>query len=282
MQPLVAFVAPAGINLAPLTAKLWAERLSHRVVVHPSTGEQQLLVASSQDLARVNFWLEQWQLGELETTPANQQPSQFKAKLAKAFQQAPLTSLVLIALVGFYLVMQFSSFWHSWLSTGQELWPHHRNQLATYVDLGLWQLWRPVLLHFSLAHLIFNTFAWWIFASRIETRDGKLALVVLIVLAGLAGNIWQWWAQGPAFGGASGITFALLGWLGLRIYVKRIDYNFPALMLPLMLGIMVLMLVADSLIPGLTRTAHAAHLGGLILGLLVGLAWPKPKEQDKT
>lgn len=282
MQPLIAFTAPAKINLAPLTAKLWAERISHRVVIHPTTGEQQLLVATRQDLDRVNFWLEKWQTGELAATPANQQPSQFKAKLIKAWQLTPLTSFVLAALLGFYLLMQLTSFWHSWLTNGLVFWPHQRNEVTTYLNLGLWPMWRPVLLHFSLAHLIFNTFAWYIFASRVEVRDGKLALLFIMLLAGFAGNYWQWWAQGPAFGGASGITFALLGWLGLRIYLKKINYNFPALMLPLMLGIMLLMLLADSLIPGLTKTAHAAHLGGLLVGMLLGLAWPTPKHKTAT
>lgn len=278
MQPLVAFVAPAGVNLAPLTAKLWAERINHRVVTHPKTGEQQLIVASRQDLERVNFWLEKWQTGELASIPAATQPGQLKARLIYAWLNKPVTSAVLLALISFYLVMQFTSFWHSWITTGQEFWPQERNQLATYFNLGLWPIWRPVLLHFSGAHLIFNAFAWWIFASRIEVNDGKLALILVSLLAGFAGNYLQWWALGPAFGGASGITFALLGWLGLRIYVKKIDYDFPALMLPLMLVIMVLMFAADSLVPGLTKTAHQAHLGGLITGMLMGWLWPKPKK----
>lgn len=279
MPAVVIFAAPAGVNLAPLTARLWAERITHRVFIHPETGEQRLILANQLDTPRVRFWVEKWEAGELAATPVNKQPSQVKAKLIRAMQLTPLTGVVLVFLLGFFVLMQFTSFWHSWLFTGQEFWPSQRNQLATYVNLGLWPIWRPVLLHFSGAHIIFNAFAWWIFASRIESYDGKLALVLLSLLAGFAGNYLQWWAQGPAFGGASGITFALLGWLGLRIYVKKLDYQFPALMLPLMLGIMVLMLLADSLVPGLTKTAHAAHLGGLVFGMLLGWVWPKPVSQ---
>lgn len=277
MQPLVAFVAPAGVNLSPLTSKLWAERLPHRVVQHPKTGEQQLLVSNEAHLARVHFWLAQWQAGELAATPASKPVSRLPAEIYSTIQQTPLTALGLVVLTLVFLAMQLIDFWHSWLATGLDLWPNERNQLGSYLELGFWPLWRPVLLHFGLAHFLFNSLAWFIFASRIERLDGKLAVLLLIILAGLAGNALQWWALGPRFGGASGITFALLGWLGLRIYLKKIDYDFPALMLPLTLGIMLLMLTADTLLPGLTGTAHQAHLGGLMMGLLLGWVWPRPK-----
>ena len=278
MEPLVALSADASVDLSPLTRKLWAERVPHRVVFD-GQGQQLLLLANPQDIHRVQHWLELWRDGQIEDAPVNSPVKENRASLLLGLLTAPISAITLLILIAMFGWMHLSNDWQDWLITGYYYWPDRRNDIGTYFSLGLWELWRPVLLHFSLMHIVFNGLWWWILAPKIERIDGVLPLLTLIFLGGLVGNVVQWWYMGPAFGGASGITMAFLGWVGIRL--KRTHYDFPRAMLPIMVGMMVLMIAADTLVPGLTGTAHGAHLGGLLAGLALGALWPVASRTQK-
>jgi GlpG protein len=268
-------VADRHIDLSPLTQQLWAERIPHRVIIEQ--GQQHLLLADADDAERVKLWLQQWQDGELQQAkPAHDaRPWQWLLQLTST----PLSSVGLLLLWLVYVWMQLSDAWQPWLSTAVEAWPQQRWALATYLEMGLWPLWRPAILHFSLLHIVMNSFWWWILARRIERLDGGWALLALVFASGLVGNVVQWWYAGPAFGGASGITLALLGWVGWRQKRGR-PYQLPSGLLPLMLGWLLLTLFADTLFPGLSGTAHGAHIGGLIFGLAAAVLWPLRPSQE--
>ncbi len=270
MQPLLILEADAAIDLSPLTEKLWAERIPHRVVMS-TEGRQCLLLADPADVPRVQEWLQRWQRGDIHEQPAQPAHPGTLPFWLQVFS-APLSSLALLVLVLFFGWMQFSTEWQSWLHVGAEFWPEQRFSWHAYASMGWWELWRPVLLHFSMIHLLFNGLWWWILARRIEQLDGLLALFTLVILCGWLGNAIQWWYAGPAFGGLSGITMGLLGWVGIRL--RRVPYALPAMLLPVMVGWLLLTLGADTLVPGLSGTAHGAHFGGLITGMLLGLTWP--------
>ena len=270
MPPLLILEADAGLDLSPLTQKLWAERIPHRVVLN-AQGRQCLLLADPADVPRVQEWLQYWQQGDIQQRPAQPvQPGTLPLWLTVF--ATPVSSLILLGLVLFFGWMQFSPQWHSWLQAGAEFWPQQRFSWQPYATLGLWELWRPVLLHFSLVHLLFNGLWWWILARRVEQLDGWLSLLALLLLCGWLGNAIQWWYAGPAFGGLSGVTMGLLGWVGIRL--RRVPYALPAMLLPVMVGWLLLTLGADTLVPGLSGTAHGAHFGGLITGMLLALVWP--------
>ena len=270
MPPILILEADAGLDLAPLTQKLWAERIPHRVVMNEA-GRQCLLLADAADVPRVQEWLQHWQQGDIQQRPAQPvQPGSLPLWLTVF--ATPVSSVILLGLVVFFGWMQVSTDWHSWLQAGAEFWPQQRFSWQPYATLGLWELWRPVLLHFSLVHLLFNGLWWWILARRVEQLDGWLALLALLLLCGWLGNAIQWWYAGPAFGGLSGVTMGLLGWVGIRL--RRVPYALPTMLLPVMVGWLLLTLGADTLVPGLSGTAHGAHFGGLITGMLLGLIWP--------
>lgn len=269
MEPLIVLVAPASVNLAPLTQKLWAERIPHRVI-EDDQGQQCLLLANPADIPRVQEWLELWRAGGIDNAPTQQPAS--TSIFWKTLFAAPLSLAIVLLVAGSFVWMHFSNEWLSWLRTAQELWPQQRFAVSTYFSVSLWEWWRPVLLHFSLMHILFNSLWLWILAPRIERLDGKLPLLVLLLLGGLVGNMVQWWYAGPAFGGISGVTMAMLGWAGLRL--KRVPYQFPPMMLPVMVGLMVLTIGFDTLFSGLSGSAHGAHIGGLITGMLLSQIWP--------
>lgn len=139
-------------------------------------------------------------------------------------------------------------------------WPWQRGQI--------WRLFTPALLHFSALHLLFNLAWWWYLAGRLELRYGAIKLTILLVSSALISNVMQAMVSGAEFGGLSGVTYALIGYLWLR--ERNTETSSPVAVSD---GLFVFMLCWLSL--GFTNllglnTANFAHLGGLIVGLLQG------------
>ncbi len=277
MQPVLVLVAEPGVDLSPLTRHLWAERVAHRVI--EQDGRQCLYVADPADAGRVKVWFEQWQAGELqEPLPEAVQPG--IQQMLLSWLQTPVSMVFLLLFAAVFVWMHFSTGWQSWLETGAEYWPQQRFDPAVYLDIGLWALWRPTLLHFSFLHLLFNGLWWWILARPIERLDGVLPLLLLTLACGLGGNVLQWWYAGPSFGGVSGVTLGMLGWVGLRL--RKVPYPVPRMLLPVMVGWTVISIALDTMMPGTSVVAHGAHIGGLLTGFLLAAVWPvksEPSEQ---
>lgn len=271
MEPLIALVAEPSLDLSPLTQKLWAERIPHRVV-QDNDGKQCVLLANPADIERVRYWVEQWRSGDIQQAQVQSPVANQRVAALLAVTAAPVSAVILLLLIGVFIWQNFSPEWQQWVRLGSDYWPNMRNQLEPYLAMGVWELWRPAILHFSLMHIVFNGLWWWILASKIERLDGVLPLLVLMLVCGLAGNIVQWWSMGPNFGGASGITMGLLGWVGIRL--KQVSYQFPSMLLPVMVGVILFTMAADTLFSGITHTAHGAHIGGLVAGLALGKFWP--------
>jgi GlpG protein len=128
-------------------------------------------------------------------------------------------------------------------------------------------------LHFSIEHLAFNLLAWLIYAGRVERQLGSRFLLGFLFVTAVSSNLLQWWVIGPNFGGLSGVCFALFGfaWVyGMRypqqvLKAERSDVVVSVIFLGL--GFADLLWV---------NTANYAHLGGLIVGLLLALFPFKP------
>lgn len=277
MQPVLVLVAEPSVDLSPLTRHLWAERVAHRVI--EQDGRQCLYVADPADAGRVKVWFEQWQAGELqEPLPEAVQPG--IQQMLLSWLQTPVSVAFLLLFVAVFVWMHFSAGWQAWLEAGAEYWPQQRFDPAVYLDIGLWALWRPTLLHFSFLHLLFNGLWWWILARPIERLDGVLPLLLLTLACGLGGNVLQWWYAGPSFGGVSGVTLGMLGWVGLRL--RKVPYPVPRMLLPVMVGWTVISIALDTMMPGTSVVAHGAHIGGLLTGFLLAAVWPvksEPSEQ---
>jgi len=274
MEPLLILKAPLGLDLSPVTQRLWAEKIVHRVI--EIEGEQCLFIADPRQFPLVKGFIDDWHNGVRVEEPKESVSVGIFAGVMSALQ-TPVTLALVILLPLVYLAMQFSPFWHEWVSAGQTLWPEQRYALASYVDMGLWSLWRPTLLHFSLLHLLNNTFWCWVLGRALERRGEWIALVALIAVCGLAGNILQWWYQGPAFGGISGVVYGIVGWVGLRQRRYQIAYGIPPALMTVMVVIMAVTIAAETIEPGLTGIANGGHLGGLLAGLMLGWLWPVKK-----
>ena len=175
-------------------------------------------------------------------------------------QAGPLTLSVMVLSILIYLLMPVvgGDRLMNWLG-----WPADSSQY--------WQLWRWVshaLLHFSPLHILFNLLWWWYLAGPLEKRfgSGKLATIALV------SAFFSGWAQslysGIYFGGLSGVVYALMGYVWLTGELA------PKAGIALPRGLMVFSLVW--LVAGYfdifgLAIANAAHVAGLILGLMMAL-----------
>lgn len=74
-----------------------------------------------------------------------------------------------------------------------------------------WRLLSPAWLHLGLAHWLFNSLALWIFGRSLEVLFSRGGFVSFILGAAIFSNLAQYLVAGPAFGGFSGVAYALVG-----------------------------------------------------------------------
>ncbi|MFN0050680.1 MAG: rhomboid family intramembrane serine protease [Planctomycetales bacterium] len=132
----------------------------------------------------------------------------------------------------------------------------------------VWRLVTPIFLHFGPLHLLFN--AMWLHSlgGIIETRRGSWRFLLLVLWIAVTSNVAQFVWDGPTFGGLSGVVFGLFGYLWMKSRYDpwsgmRIDPQSVTMML------FWLVLCMTGMVG---RIANAAHLVGLIAGILAGLA----------
>lgn len=135
---------------------------------------------------------------------------------------------------------------------------------------GVWaqQPWRvltPMFLHFGIIHILFNLFWLYDLGSLIESKQGKWFFIMLVVFSSLLSNLLQYYADGPMFGGMSGVVYGLFAYLWIASkYNLRSGYYMSHQIVVWMLGWFILCFTGL-----LGRVANFGHLGGLIAGVIV-------------
>lgn len=134
-------------------------------------------------------------------------------------------------------------------------------------DGEYWRLVLPMFLHVSFFHLLTNLFGLIIFGSMVERTFGARNFVVIYLTAGVMGNAVSFLA-GPNPGvGASGSVFGILGAFGVYLLLNRRMLGQMGRQQLTSIGF----IVAINVVMGLATTGidNAAHLGGLLAGVLV-------------
>lgn len=134
----------------------------------------------------------------------------------------------------------------------------------------LWRLVSPMLLHFGIWHVLFNLISFYRLAPLLENRSGSGWLLAFVLATGVAGNLAQGLAVGPSFGGLSGVNYGLFGFLWLRgKFAPEEGLGVSQDTIIWMCGWHVMCLVGI-----VADVANWAHWGGLVVGMLWGLAGP--------
>ncbi|HQQ60568.1 MAG: rhomboid family intramembrane serine protease [Kiritimatiellae bacterium] len=147
------------------------------------------------------------------------------------------------------------------------------NSLGEVSSGQVWRLFTPVLLHFSLWHLLFNLLWMQDLGTALEARIGTWRFAGLVVLVAVASNLAQYVAGGAGFGGMSGVVYGLFGYLWVR---SRQDFHF-GLYVSSMTSSLLLVFLALGIFGLLGPTANAAHFSGLVVGGVLGWIAGKPQ-----
>jgi rhomboid protease GluP len=130
-----------------------------------------------------------------------------------------------------------------------------------------WQLFTSMFVHVSIVHLLGNMFFLLIFGLRAEELFSLKEYLLIYFLSGLAGNLLSlafgpYSAPGIPFvsAGASGAIFGVFG--ACIIYIRRAIGQ--SIITALMYAFFLFMI---NISPGVN---FLAHLGGLVVGLLIG------------
>ena len=163
------------------------------------------------------------------------------------------------------------------------------NKLALYpYDSGLfkpYQLVTHMFAHGGIMHILFNMYALWMFGSVLERTWGPKRFLIFYLICGLAAGIAQTLlvhdsgvidASGILrFPGAVGASGAIMGLLGAFGYLfPNTQFFIIPIPFPIKAKYLVAIVAAIDLFGGFhpggaDNIAHFAHLGGLVMGLLL-------------
>ena len=140
-----------------------------------------------------------------------------------------------------------------------------------------WRLITVGFLHGGIFHLVFNMYALYIIGTQIENFAGKWKFLAIYFCSMLTASLMSCVINPNSVSvGASGAIFGLLGALvyfgyHYRLYLGSVLRNqiIPLILFNLLLGFMV------------SGIDNAAHLGGLIGGLLISMALGVQKREGK-
>lgn len=133
-----------------------------------------------------------------------------------------------------------------------------------------WRIFTPILLHGSFMHILFNMWALWVLGPQIERAVGGWAFAGLyLASAGMGGVAYSMTGSLAPAVGASGAIFGLFGvWLAWALKRRKTAAGRA------MLSQIGFLLLINAALPFLVpRIAWQAHLGGLIMGFVIGLIW---------
>ncbi|HAV64733.1 MAG TPA: hypothetical protein DCY13_20495 [Verrucomicrobiales bacterium] len=129
-----------------------------------------------------------------------------------------------------------------------------------------WRLFTPMFVHMDFIHILFNLLWLADLASAVERRYGWSRLLLLVLVVSAVSNLTEYIFVSPAFGGMSGVVFALFGFIWTQSKYCRVSgFVVPPLVSGLMIGWFVFCIVGLS-----GQVANFVHWGGLASGALIG------------
>jgi rhomboid protease GluP len=139
-----------------------------------------------------------------------------------------------------------------------------------------WRLVSAVFVHIDLYHLLSNLCFLLLFGSIAESVFQRAGYVALWFLTGIAGSMAQLVALAPQYYGfgASGVAFGLVGALWGAYFLERVPS--PTFRRRWTIVILLGFFIILGLLPDWihAHSFNAAHLGGLLAGMIFGLVIP--------
>ena len=143
-----------------------------------------------------------------------------------------------------------------------------------------YRLLSSMFIHIGLLHLLFNMYALYIIGPQVESFYGKFKYFLIYILSGVSGSILSiTFSSNTVSAGASGAIFGLMGAL---LYFGFFYRNY----LGSVIKSQIVPIIMLNLVIGFSTSGidNAAHIGGLIGGILTSLALgvtDKTRKADK-
>lgn len=135
-----------------------------------------------------------------------------------------------------------------------------------------WRMLTSIFVHLSFPHILFNMYSLYVFGPMLESMLGRARFAALFLLAGFGGSVAVLLINPlVAVAGASGAIFGLLG----AYFVIQRHLGGSNVQLLIVIG---LNLVIGFVVPGI---AWQAHVGGLVVGALVGFIFMKTRNRSR-
>jgi rhomboid protease GluP len=131
-----------------------------------------------------------------------------------------------------------------------------------------WRLFTSTFLHIGVIHLIMNMVAIFQIGVYLEALIGRWRFLTFYILTGIIASVVSaWWHTNPMVAaGASGSAFGIVGFFLALLTTRLLNSQFRQEFLSSML-----LFVGYNLVYGLKGDVdNAAHIGGLISGLIFG------------
>ncbi|HQK81621.1 MAG TPA: rhomboid family intramembrane serine protease [Thermotogota bacterium] len=141
---------------------------------------------------------------------------------------------------------------------------------GAYVQQGqVYRLVSSLFLHAGLIHLIFNSYALYMFGTIVESIFGSRRFIVVYLASGFVGALLtQLFYPGVVSVGASGAIFGLIG----QLFSLGLRKDTPRRLTPVtgtaLLPMIIINLLLGFTVPGIN---NMAHIGGFATGFLFGL-----------
>jgi len=144
-----------------------------------------------------------------------------------------------------------------------------------------WRLGSALFLHFGIVHLSLNMISLWDGGRLVERMYGPARFILIYVCSGLSGNLLSLIAQGDraVSGGASGAIFGVYGAFMVYLWRHRNQIN-PSEFKWFFWGAIGFSIITIVLGLQITGIDNAAHIGGLIGGILAGAALVHPLDAN--
>lgn len=271
--------APLQQDLKPLSVYWHQSGIQHRIT--EERGMQAIFIQRESLADRVSEDYAKYSTGELSLSLVKKERPDSGFDFRQTIKNYPVTLVLIMLSIFGFLIAELGITRVLDLLVIQSL---DRSSLPGLIDIPTristaeylahghyWRLFTPVFLHFGLLHITFNMLWMWELGKRIELQGGSIHLLSVVLVIGIASNLYQA-ADTPysVFGGMSGVIYGLLG------YCAAFNVIAPSRPLQLPVAIYVLMLASLAIgymgvLDFLARMANTAHLSGLILGLIMGV-----------
>ena len=145
-----------------------------------------------------------------------------------------------------------------------------------------WRLATSMFVHFGIIHIGLNMWCLWNLGRAAEILLGRFSYLLAYFASGIFGSIASvYWQPMAAGAGASGAIFGMAGVLFTFVYLKKTPAHLQInkKMLSSLGTFIFYNLVIGASIPGIS---NAAHVGGLVMGALVGALLPAASASESS